>query len=86
MAYAHWAVNLTRTKVSWRLYSERCRHVSQKNKNLKNGSLELTFEVIDTKEIKTWIMGVGPLAKVLEPASLVREVNDDLAKSLKNYA
>lgn len=44
--------------------------------------MELAFEVAGTKEIKTWILGFGSLAKVLEPASLVKEIKDDLAKSL----
>ena len=65
---------------------ERRWHPSQKNKKLKDGSLELSFEVAGTKEIKTWIMGFGSLAKVLEPASLVKEIKDDLAKALKSYA
>ena len=65
---------------------ERRWHPSQKNKKLKDDSLELAFEVAGTKEIKTWIMGFGALAKVLEPASLVKEIKDDLAKSLKSYA
>ncbi len=64
---------------------ERCWHPSQKNKKLKEGSLELAFEVAGTKEIKTWILGFGPLAKVLEPASLVKEVREDLRKTLKSY-
>ena len=38
-----------------------------------------------TKEIKTWIMGFGSIAKVLEPAALVKEIKDDLEKSLKSY-
>jgi hypothetical protein len=36
--------------------------------------LEITFEVAGTKEIKTWIMGFGSLAKVLEPASLAKGI------------
>jgi predicted DNA-binding transcriptional regulator YafY len=44
------------------------------------------FEVAGIKEIKTWIMGFGALAKVLEPASLVKEIKDDLEKSMKSYA
>jgi predicted DNA-binding transcriptional regulator YafY len=47
--------------------------------------LELSFEVAGTKEIKTWIMGLGSLAKVLEPASLVKEMKDDLGRALKSY-
>jgi predicted DNA-binding transcriptional regulator YafY len=42
-------------------------------------------EVAGTKEIKTWIMGFGSLAKVLEPAPLVEEVRDNLGKALKPY-
>jgi proteasome accessory factor B len=48
---------------------ERRWHPSQKNKKLKDGSLELTFEVAGTKEITTWIMGLrlpgqGPRTEV----------------------
>jgi predicted DNA-binding transcriptional regulator YafY len=82
---------LVRVKVRFhkslgRYLLERRWHPSQKNKKLKDGSLELTFEVAGTKEIKTWIMGFGSLAKVIEPASLVKEIKDDLGKSLKSYA
>jgi predicted DNA-binding transcriptional regulator YafY len=82
---------LVRVKVRFhksltRYLLERRWHPSQKNKKLKDGSLELAFEVAGTKEIKTWIMGFGFLAKVLEPASLVKEIKDDLKKSLRSYA
>jgi len=60
-------------------------HLSQKNKNLKDGSLEITFEVAGTKEIKAWIMGFGSLARLLEPVSLVKEIREDLRKALKSY-
>jgi predicted DNA-binding transcriptional regulator YafY len=81
---------LVRVKVRFhesltRYLLERRWHPSQKNKKLKDGSLELAFEVAGTKEIKTWIMGFGSLAKVLEPAPLVKEIKDDLGKSLKSY-
>jgi predicted DNA-binding transcriptional regulator YafY len=42
--------------------------------------------VAGTKEIKTWILGFGSMVKVLEPASLVKQVKDDLEKSLRSYA
>ncbi|HEX9144620.1 MAG TPA: WYL domain-containing protein [Candidatus Binatia bacterium] len=60
-------------------------HPSQKNKKLKDGSLEVAFEVAGTKEIKTWILGFGSLAKVLEPRPLVKEIKDDLRKALRSY-
>jgi proteasome accessory factor B len=65
---------------------ERRWHLSQKNKKLADGSLELSFEVAGTKEIKTWILGFGSLAKVLEPAELVKEVKEELGKALRGYA
>jgi predicted DNA-binding transcriptional regulator YafY len=64
---------------------ERRWHPSQKNKKLKDGSLELAFEIAGTKEIKTWILGFGSLAKILEPASLVKEIKDDLGRALNAY-
>lgn len=64
---------------------ERRWHPSQKNKKFKDGSLELAFEVAGTKEIKTWILGFGSLAKVLEPPSLVKEIKKDLEKSMRSY-
>jgi predicted DNA-binding transcriptional regulator YafY len=64
---------------------ERRWHPSQKNKRVQDGSLELTFEIAGTKEIKTWILGFGSLAKVLEPTSLVKEIKEDVARSVKAY-
>ncbi len=90
-SFGMFTAELVRVKVRFhkaltRYLLERRWHPSQKNKKLKDGSLELVFEVAGTKEIKTWIMGFGSLAKVLEPASLVKEIKDDLGKSLKTYA
>jgi predicted DNA-binding transcriptional regulator YafY len=81
---------LVRVKVRFhksltRYLLERRWHPSQKNKKLKDGSLELAFEVAGIKEIKTWILGFGSLAKVLEPASLAKELKDDLGRALKVY-
>ena len=82
---------LVRVKVRFhksltRYLLERRWHPSQKNKKLKDDSLELAFEVAGTKEIKTWILGFGSLAKVHEPASLIKEIKDDLGKAIKSYA
>ena len=79
---------LVRVKVRFhksltRYLLERRWHPSQKNKKLKDGSLEIAFEVAGTKEIKTWILGFGSLAKVVEPVSLVTEIKDDLERSLR---
>lgn len=36
--------------------------------------------------MKIWKLGFGSLAKVLEPASFVKEIKDDLGKAVKSYA
>jgi hypothetical protein len=41
------------------------------------------IEVAGTKEIKTWLMGFGSLANILRPAFSVKEIREDLKKSLK---
>jgi predicted DNA-binding transcriptional regulator YafY len=81
---------LVRVKVRFhksltRYLLERRWHASQKAKKLKDGSLELAFEVAGTKEIKTWILGFGSLATVLEPAALLNEIKGDLKKTLALY-
>jgi predicted DNA-binding transcriptional regulator YafY len=83
--------DLVRVKVRFdksltRYLLERRWHPSQKNRKLKDGSLEIILQVAGTKEIRTWIMGFGSLAKVLEPASLVKEIKDDLGRALRAYA
>ena len=82
--------DLIRVKVRFhksitRYLLERRWHPSQKIKKLKDGSLELAFEVAGTKEVRTWILGFGSMAKVLEPPSLVKEIKDDLERSLRSY-
>jgi predicted DNA-binding transcriptional regulator YafY len=83
--------DLVRVKVRFhksltRYLLERRWHPSQKNKRRKDGSLEVAFEVAGTREIKTWILGFGSLAKALAPASLVEEIKDNLRKALAFYA
>lgn len=66
-----------------------CRH-PKKSKNawqLFSGLTE-AIKRLELLEPFDWvnILGFGSLAKVLEPASLVKEIKDELGKSLKFYA
>jgi predicted DNA-binding transcriptional regulator YafY len=61
-------------------------HPSQKLEPQKDGSLIAEFQLPDTLEIKRWIMSFGVGAKVLEPESLVKEINEDLTKIALRYA
>lgn len=57
-----------------RWFKNRQLHPSQKAKMNKDGSLDLSFEVSGTNEIKRWILSQGARAKVLEPKSLEGEI------------
>ncbi len=61
-------------------------HHSQQTTARADGSLIGEFRVVDTAEIKRWIMSFGPNATVLEPKALVEEIESDLNIMLKHYA
>ena len=60
-------------------------HPSQKVEFHPDGSAVFSFSVAGTKEIKLWVLGMGPLARVLNPPELVEEMVEDLEKALQNY-
>jgi len=71
---------------AWARYiGEKIWHESQKSRKLRNGSLELTFQVAGLDEIKQWIMSLGPEAYVEEPEGLRDMVKADMKKALVQY-
>jgi predicted DNA-binding transcriptional regulator YafY len=60
-------------------------HSSQNLIPQEDGSLIAEFRLIDTQEIKRWIMSFGPGAKVLEPEALVEEIQNDLSAMQESY-
>ncbi len=50
------------------------------------GALVATFRLSDVVEFKRWILGFGPLAEVLRPDWLRREISGDLAQTAARYA
>jgi predicted DNA-binding transcriptional regulator YafY len=53
-----------------RYVRDRLWHPSQKIGELPDGRLEVTMRVADTLEVRRWILGYGPEAEVIDPASL----------------
>jgi len=53
-----------------RYIRERLWHPTQKLRDRDGGQLEMTLQVADTLEVRRWILGFGPEAEVLEPATL----------------
>lgn len=69
-----------------RFVAEKQWHSSQGVTQNPDGSMDFSFQVAGTLEIKQWILGLGPAARVLEPAELREELVADLRKTLGNYS
>jgi len=59
-------------------------HQSQKNKELKNGKIEIRFVVKGLGGIKKWIYQWIPNVKVIAPISLKMEVKRDVGITMQN--
>ena len=71
---------------AWARYiGEKIWHESQRSKKLRDGSLELTFQVAGLDEIKQWVMSLGPEAYVKKPERLKDMVKADLKKAMIQY-
>lgn len=71
---------------SWRNHViEHTWHPSQKFVELQDGGLELSMEVGGSAELRNWVMTFGAGAEVLEPASLRKDVIDELRKMTERY-
>lgn len=61
-------------------------HPSQKIVKDSKDTVVATFELGNTVEFKRWLLGFGPAARALEPASLVEEIARDLKQACGHYA
>jgi predicted DNA-binding transcriptional regulator YafY len=61
-------------------------HASQQVREADAGSLVLTMDVCHDWALRSWILGWGRFARVLEPASLARELRTDLSAAMEQYA
>lgn len=69
-----------------RYVQEKKFHPTQQATRGPDGSVILTFELSDLVELKSWILGFGANAVVLEPVSLRNEIIEDLRTGLEAYA
>jgi predicted DNA-binding transcriptional regulator YafY len=60
-------------------------HPSEKRTILPDGSVELSFSVCGTIEIKRWIYSWLPHVSVIKPLWLKKKVQNDMALALKNH-
>ena len=56
------------------------------NPELRNGEIEVTFELSSFVEIVPWILGLGRQARAVTPKELVREVKAEAGEVSRKYA
>ena len=60
-------------------------HPSQTIEPLPEGRIRLTLQVSIDWALKGWILSFGPLARVVAPPALAKEVRDDFARAAARY-
>lgn len=64
---------------------ERLWHPSQELSEQADGTLRMTLEVSIDWSLRTWILGFGPLARVVAPRGLAAQMLDDLEAARQRY-
>ena len=60
-------------------------HSTQKISSSRDGRILFSMTASGKEEIKAWILGFGPKAKVISPKTLRNEVEGDLFRTLAQY-
>lgn len=68
-----------------RYVKERVWHPSQQLREESDGRLLLTLDVSIDWALRSWILGFGPLARVLAPASLAADILQEIERTRSNY-
>jgi predicted DNA-binding transcriptional regulator YafY len=65
---------------------ERVWHPSQHIEETADGKLTMALNVCNDFALRSWILGFGPLARVISPPELVRQIQDEADKTRLQYA
>jgi len=68
-----------------RYVKERVWHSSQRIAEQPDGSVILTLTVSNDFALRSWILGFGPLARVLAPASLATQILEEVERTRSVY-
>lgn len=64
---------------------ERTWHPTQQLEPAADGAVTLTMTVDGLQEVAAWLLSFGPRARVLAPATLATEVQNQLREALAGY-
>ncbi len=62
-----------------RYVKERVWHASQQTTEAADGTLTMTLDVCNDWALRSWILGFGPLARVIAPPELVSQIAQEVA-------
>lgn len=65
---------------------ERRWHASQTVTARDDGGVTVTLDVCNDWALKSWILSFGPLARVVAPESLARQIRDEIDRTRSQYA
>jgi predicted DNA-binding transcriptional regulator YafY len=65
---------------------ERRWHASQKSADRPDGGVVLSLDVCNDWALRSWILGFGPLVRVLKPAALATQIQDEMKRAAERYA
>ncbi len=68
-----------------RYVKERVWHASQQAEDQPDGSVHLTLQVSNDWALRSWILGYGPLARVISPPELAAQILDQLERAQALY-
>jgi predicted DNA-binding transcriptional regulator YafY len=68
-----------------RYVRERVWHGSQQAEDQADGSVHLVLHVSNDWALRSWVLGFGPLARVVAPPELVAQVLDELDRARAGY-
>ena len=64
---------------------ERVWHASQELRDLDDGAVLLTLRVANDWALRSWILGFGPLARVVSPPELAAQILDEIDRARSLY-
>ena len=68
-----------------RYVKERVWHSSQQTDEAADGSLTMTLNVCNDWALRSWILGFGPLARVVSPPELATQILDEIDRTRSHY-
>jgi len=65
---------------------ERQWHPSQKLADRKDGGLVMSLDVCNDWALRGWILSFGPLARVISPPALKKQIKEEIDRAAESYA